>query len=61
MNGRADGTAIMERIFAHLRLRALLGSDRRPRDLVSSHTRHKMRLPAHHPVAYRQAGRQVTA
>ncbi|MER5628733.1 hypothetical protein ABT061_47740 [Streptosporangium sp. NPDC002544] len=36
--------------------RALLKSDRRPRDPVSFHARHKMRPPAHHPAAYRQAG-----
>ncbi|WP_051751667.1 YbgA family protein [Streptosporangium amethystogenes] len=59
MNGWTDGTAVMERIFAHLRLRALLESDWRPRDLVSFHARHKMQLLAHHPVAYRQAGRVV--
>ncbi|MET8053935.1 hypothetical protein ABZU75_40775 [Streptosporangium sp. NPDC005286] len=51
----------MERIFAHLRLRALLESDRRPRDPVSLHARHKMRLPAHHPAAYRRVVAQAGA
>ncbi|MFI6508331.1 YbgA family protein [Streptosporangium sp. NPDC050855] len=49
----------VERIFAHARLRALLASDWRPRDLVAFHARHKMQLLAHHPTAYREAGRLV--
>ncbi|MFF5245429.1 DUF1722 domain-containing protein [Streptosporangium sp. NPDC000095] len=49
----------VERIFARARLRALLESDWRPRDLVSFHARHKMQLLAHDPVAFREAGRLV--
>ncbi|GAA2866141.1 DUF523 and DUF1722 domain-containing protein [Streptosporangium fragile] len=49
----------VERIFAHARLRALLRSDWRARDLVAFHARHKMQLLAHDPVAYREAGRVV--
>ncbi|WP_436759616.1 YbgA family protein [Streptosporangium sp. V21-05] len=49
----------VERVFARARLRALLESDWRPRDLVSFHARHKMQLLAHNPVAFREAGRVV--
>ncbi|WP_406319818.1 DUF523 and DUF1722 domain-containing protein [Streptosporangium sp. NBC_01639] len=49
----------VERIFAHARLRALLRSDWRPRDLVAFHSRHKMQILAHDPTAYRRAGRVV--
>ncbi|MBG0828276.1 DUF1722 domain-containing protein [Planomonospora sp. ID67723] len=49
----------VERIFAHARLRAFLDSDWTPRDLVAFHTRHKMQLLAHDPVAYGEAGRAV--
>ncbi|MGP3936717.1 YbgA family protein [Nonomuraea sp. KM88] len=51
--------AFAERIFAHARLRTLLGGDWRPRDLVEFHTRHKMQVLAHDPARYRQAGRVV--
>jgi|GEM_PF-2650 len=49
----------VERIFARARLRALLESDWRPRDLVSFHARHKMQLLAHDPGASQEAGRLV--
>ncbi|MGW4791391.1 YbgA family protein [Nonomuraea sp. NPDC004297] len=49
----------VERVFAHARLRALLGGDWRPRDLVAFHARHKMQLLAHDPRLYREAGRVV--
>ncbi|WP_442811207.1 YbgA family protein [Streptosporangium sp. NBC_01756] len=49
----------VERIFAHARLRALLRSDWRPRDLVAFHSRHKMQILAHDPTAYRRTGRVV--
>lgn len=49
----------VERVFARARLRALLESDWRPRDLVSFHARHKMQLLAHNPAAFREAGRVV--
>ncbi|MFJ2031204.1 YbgA family protein [Streptosporangium sp. NPDC087985] len=49
----------VERIFAHARLRALLGGDWHPRDLVAFHSRHKMQLLSHDPAAYREAGRIV--
>nr|WP_329425601.1 DUF1722 domain-containing protein [Streptosporangium sp. NBC_01495] len=51
--------SFVERIFARARLRALLESDWRPRDLVSFHARHKMQLLAHDPEASREAGRVV--
>ncbi|XVQ82847.1 YbgA family protein [Microbispora siamensis] len=53
--------AFVERIFASARLRALLAGDWRPRDLVAFHTRHKMQILAHAPVAYRRLGRLVAA
>lgn len=49
----------VERIFAHARLRALLEGDWRVRDLISFHSRHKMQMLAHDPVAYGEAGRVV--
>ncbi|NUP76588.1 MAG: DUF523 and DUF1722 domain-containing protein [Nonomuraea sp.] len=49
--------AFTERIFAHARLRELLDSDWRPRDLVAFQSRHKMQLLAHSPTGYRQTGR----
>ncbi|GGS60954.1 hypothetical protein GCM10010156_19630 [Planobispora rosea] len=49
----------VERIFAHARLRAFLESDWGPRELIEFHTRHKMQLLAHDPVAYNTAGRAV--
>ncbi|GII01329.1 hypothetical protein Pta02_33370 [Planobispora takensis] len=49
----------VERVFAHARLRAFLESDWSPRDLVAFHTRHKMQLLSHDPVAYHEAGRAV--
>lgn len=49
----------VERVFAHARLRELLASDWRPRDLVAFHARHKMQLLAHDPAGYRVAGRVV--
>ena len=51
--------SFVERIFARARLRALLESNWRPRDLVSFHARHKMQLLAHNPAAFREAGRLV--
>ncbi|MEZ0077497.1 YbgA family protein [Planotetraspora sp. GP83] len=51
--------AFVERIFAVARLRSLLKSDWRPRDLVAFHSRHKMQLLAHAPGAYRGLGRIV--
>ncbi|MEU6412776.1 DUF523 and DUF1722 domain-containing protein [Microbispora sp. NPDC046933] len=53
--------AFVERIFASARLRALLAGDWRPRDLVAFHSRHKMQILAHAPVAYRRLGRLVAA
>ncbi|MGW5875245.1 YbgA family protein [Nocardiopsis terrae] len=49
----------VERVFAHARLRALLESDWRPRDLVEFHARHKLQLMAHSPEGYRETGRIV--
>ncbi|MEV0595653.1 YbgA family protein [Nonomuraea cavernae] len=49
----------VERIFAHARLRELLTSDWRPRDLVAFHARHKMQILAHDPATYRLAGQVV--
>ncbi|MFD8527090.1 YbgA family protein [Streptosporangium canum] len=49
----------VERIFAHARLRALMESDWRARDLVAFHSRHKMQMLAHDPALYREAGRVV--
>ncbi|WP_017581327.1 YbgA family protein [Nocardiopsis valliformis] len=49
----------VERVFAHSRLRALLESEWRPRDLVEFHTRHKLQLMAHSPDGYRETGRIV--
>jgi uncharacterized protein YbgA (DUF1722 family)/uncharacterized protein YbbK (DUF523 family) len=51
--------AFTERIFAHARLRELLDSDWRPRDLVAFQARHKMQLLAHCPTGYRETGRIV--
>ncbi|MDA0632123.1 DUF523 and DUF1722 domain-containing protein [Nonomuraea sp. MCN248] len=51
--------AFTERIFALARLRELLESDWRPRDLVAFQSRHKMQLLAHSPVGYRETGRVV--
>ncbi len=51
--------AFTERIFAHARLRELLRSDWRPRDLVAFQARHKMQLLAHSPAGYRETGRLV--
>ena len=50
-----------ERVFAFARLRELLGAPWGPRDMVSFHARHKLRLLAHDPARYRQAGRIVAA
>lgn len=49
----------VERVFAHARLRLLLESPWRPRDLVEFHTRHKLQLMAHSPDGYRETGRIV--
>ena len=49
--------AFTERIFAHARLRELLRSDWRPRDLVDFQSRHKMQLLAHSTEGYRETGR----
>ncbi|GAA1073040.1 YbgA family protein [Nocardiopsis metallicus] len=49
----------VERVFAHSRLRALLESEWRPRDLVEFHARHKLQLMAHSPDGYRETGRIV--
>jgi uncharacterized protein YbgA (DUF1722 family)/uncharacterized protein YbbK (DUF523 family) len=51
----------IERVFASARLRALLGGQWQPRDLVEFHARHKLQLLAHDPVRYRAAGRIVAA
>lgn len=51
--------AFTERIFAHARLRELLRSDWRPRDLVAFQSRHKMQLLAHSTEGYRETGRLV--
>src|SRR5690606_35919207 len=51
--------AFTERIFAHARLRELLESDWRPRDLVAFQSRHKMQLLAHSTTGYRETGRLV--
>ncbi|MER6513516.1 DUF523 and DUF1722 domain-containing protein [Nonomuraea sp. NPDC001636] len=53
--------AFVERIFAHARLRELLESDWRPRDLVAFQARHKMQLLAHSTEGYRETGRLVAA
>lgn len=50
----------VERIFAYARLRALLESDWRPRDLIAFHSRHKMQLLAHDPASYHRAGQVVS-
>ena len=49
----------VERIFAHARLRQLLGGPSRPADLIAFHARHKLQLLAHDPARYREAGRLV--
>lgn len=49
----------VERVFAHARLRALLGGAWRPKDLVEFHARHKLQIMAHSPEAYRSLGRTV--
>ncbi|GLW10754.1 hypothetical protein Misp01_58820 [Microtetraspora sp. NBRC 13810] len=53
--------AFVERIFAHARLRRLLESDWRPRDLVAFHARHKMQILAHAPERYYELGRLVAS
>ncbi|MEV2274620.1 DUF523 and DUF1722 domain-containing protein [Nocardiopsis sp. NPDC049922] len=62
-SGRLSDAALREhfvqRVFAHARLRALLESDWRPRDLVDFHTRHKLQLMSHSPEGYRRTGRIV--
>lgn len=49
----------VEQVFAHARLRALLDSDWRPRDLVGFHSRHKLQILAHDPTRCRLLGRVV--
>lgn len=51
----------VQRVFAHARLRRLLESPWRPRDLVALHSRHKLQLMSHSPDGYREAGRVVAA
>ncbi|GAA3760201.1 DUF523 and DUF1722 domain-containing protein [Salinactinospora qingdaonensis] len=50
----------VERVFAHARLRALLESAWRPRDLIDFHARHKLQLLSHSPQGARSLGRIVT-
>ena len=45
------------RVFAYRRLRALVESGARPRDIVAFHTAHKLLLLAHSPVDYAKLGR----
>ena len=49
----------VERIFGYRRLRALVASAPRVRDLIDFHTRHKLLLLAHSPAAYTSLGRLV--
>lgn len=49
----------IERVFAYRRLRVLLGSNWRLRDLVAFHSREKMLLLGHDPQTYQQLGRLV--
>ncbi|MFB4279677.1 YbgA family protein [Nonomuraea sp. MTCD27] len=51
--------AFTERIFAHARLRELLESDWRPREMVAFQSMHKMQLLAHYPDGLRETGRLV--
>jgi uncharacterized protein YbgA (DUF1722 family)/uncharacterized protein YbbK (DUF523 family) len=48
--------AFVERLFARARLRELLESRWRPRDLIAFHARHKLQLLAHDPARYRLIG-----
>ena len=48
-----------ERIYAYRRVRRLFDSGPRLRDLVEFHSRHKLLLLAHSPVAYSELGRLV--
>jgi hypothetical protein len=48
----------VERVFAHARLRVLLDSGPRPRDLIEFHSRQKLQLMAHAPEGYRALGRE---
>jgi len=45
------------RVFAYRRLRALVESGARPRDIVAFHTAHKFLLLAHSPADYAKLGR----
>ncbi|MFG2088938.1 MULTISPECIES: DUF1722 domain-containing protein [unclassified Spirillospora] len=49
----------VERVFARAGLREFFARDRRPRDLVAFHSRHKLQVLAHDPSAYRELGRIV--
>ncbi|TDE17054.1 DUF1722 domain-containing protein [Actinomadura sp. 6K520] len=49
----------IERLYAQARLRELFAGDWRPGDLVAFHSRHKLQILAHDPVAYRHMGRIV--
>jgi uncharacterized protein YbgA (DUF1722 family)/uncharacterized protein YbbK (DUF523 family) len=53
--------AFTERVFAVARLRDLLSSAWRPRDLTEFHARHKLQMLAHDPALYREAGRAAAA
>ena len=63
--GRLDDPRLrenfVERIFAHRRLKDLLGSRWAVADLVRFHTAEKLLLLAHAPAAYRALGRLVAA
>jgi len=49
----------IERVFAYARLRLLFSAQWKARDLVASHTEHKLLLMAHSPKAYQSLGRLV--
>ena len=49
----------VERVFGYRRLRALLASAPRVRELMDFHARHKLLLLAHSPAAYASLGRLV--
>jgi uncharacterized protein YbgA (DUF1722 family) len=51
----------IERVFAFRRVKDLLATRPRSRDLVAFHTRHKFLVLAHSPEQYRRLGRLVAA
>ncbi|MEV4807001.1 DUF523 and DUF1722 domain-containing protein [Nonomuraea sp. NPDC049421] len=57
LNDAVRREAFTERIFAHARLRELLESPWKPRDLMAFQARHKMQLLAHTTEGYRETGR----